>query len=338
MASSVAFKAGSTSLGGTAAILQYDSTGNTTTLVDTNGLGAFPDEDDRFGPETTPDGRFVAYVRREGGTGSPYSSVQVWDTLAGTNTLVSDDGSGVPSNTASDTPVISPDGRFVVFLSNATNLVANTVSNGFHIYLRDLLSGTTKLVDADTNSVGSTDMTGVVPSLSADGRIIAFSSPDGGLVGFDNNRAFDVLLRDTVSDSTVLVSRRAPTLFPVAANDFTSLTPYSVSADGHWVVFESEADDLIPNDTNGLSDVFVEGLQSGQITLVSVGLDGNPAIGGRSCNGLISADGTICCVPQRGDQCAGRRDQWHNEHLSPGSANRDDHSGQHDKRRGCRQR
>jgi len=214
------------------AILQSDLISGTTTVIDTNAFGTGPDEENRFGPEMTPDGRYIVYVRREPDANGVYSSVHVWDSQTATDILVSTDGIGVPAGTVSDTPAISPDGRFVVFLSDATNLVANAVGSGFHIYLRDLQSATTQLVDVDTNGVGSTDMAGAVPSLSADGRYVVFAGPDGSLVALDNNRRLDVFLRDTIGGTTTRVSRRDPSLVPSTGDGITRLTSSSVSLDG----------------------------------------------------------------------------------------------------------
>ena len=286
----VAFKAGTTTSTGVAVILQYDSTTGATAVVNTNGIGGSVDVDESYGPEMTPDGRFIAFARHEGSTNSGYASVHVWDAQLASDTLVSDNGSGVPTNTTSHTPNISPDGRFVAFLSNATNLVGNTVDNGFHVYLRNLPSNTTQLVDVDTNGVGSTDDTLTSLSLSADGRFVAFGSPDGSLAGLDKNRAGDVFVRDVVAGTTGMVSQRNVTVIPQAADGFTTLSPSSVSADGRWVAFTSRADDLVPNDTNQTLDVFVRDLVNGTNFLASVGSDGGPALGGNSENALISAD------------------------------------------------
>jgi Tol biopolymer transport system component len=287
----VTFKAGTTASTGVAVVLQYDSTTGATAVVNTNGIGGSVDVDESYGPEVTPDGRFIAFARHEGSTNSGYASVHVWDAQLASDTLVSDNGSGVPTNTASHTPNISPDGRFVAFLSNATNLVGNTVDNGFHVYLRDLQSNTTQLVDVDTNGIGSTDDTLTTLSLSADGRYVAFGSPDGSLAGLDENRADDVFVRDLVAGTTEMISQRNVTVIPQAADGFTTMSPSSVSADGRWMAFTSWADDLVPNDTNQALDVFVRDLVNGTNFLVSVGSDGGPALGGSSENALISADG-----------------------------------------------
>jgi Tol biopolymer transport system component len=288
----VAFKSGSTNSGESVVILQYDSTTTGTTVVSTNGVAVSSDEDDAFGPEMTPSGIFVAYVQREGtATNPPFSSVHVWNSQSAIDTLVSDDGNGVPANTWSRSPVISPDGHFVAFLSNATNLAASFVSSGYHIYLRNLPAGTTQLVDADTNGIGTTDDELAALSLSADGRFVAFSSPDGSLVSLDNNRAADVFVRDVVGNSTAMISMRDATVIPQTGDAGSSVSQLSVSADSRWVAFTSAADDLVPNDANRCEDVFVEDLLTGTRILVSAGIDGNPALGGPSRNPVMTPDG-----------------------------------------------
>lgn len=287
----VAFKAGGTNLGSGNVILQYELATGVTTIISTNGLGAFPDDEDRYGPEMTPDGRFVAYARAEAGTNGVNSSVHLWDSQTATDILISDDGSGVPTNTISHTPALSPDGRFVCFLSNATNLFGNAVSNGFHAYVCDLQLGTMQLVDVDTNGVGSTDIQGTVPGLSADGGFVVFTGPDGSLVSQDNNGMFDVFVRDTTAGTTELISQRDPALVPDSGNGIVRLCPFSISADGRWIMFDSAANDLVPNDANGMPDVFVRDSVTGQTVLVSVGTDGNPALGGASSSAAISPDG-----------------------------------------------
>ena len=239
-------------------------------MVNTNCLAGTPEEDDDNGPEMTPDGRFIAYVQKEG-INPVYSSVHLWDQQSGTNVLLSDPGTNGLITTFSRQPVVSPDGRFVAFLSDATNLVANAVSNGFHIYLRDLQLGTIQLVDVDTNGVGSADNDLSTLSLTADGRYVAFDSPDGSLVALDKNHAEDVFVRDLNGGTTALISRRDATVIPQTGNGINWLSQLSVSANGQRVAFASGADDLVPNDVNGLHDVFVRDLVTGDTILASVG-------------------------------------------------------------------
>ena len=287
----VAFKAGTNIVSGAAVILQFDSIAGTTAVVNANGFGCSIDLDDNDGPEMTPDGRFIAFDRHEGTLISGSSSVHVWDSQSATDILISDNGSGVAANTISQAPVISPDGKFVAFLSNITNLTGNSISNGFHVYLRNLQSSTTQLADADTNGVGSTDDYLSSLSLSADGRYVAFSSPDGSLVSLDKNRATDVFVRDLVAGSTEMISQRDATVIPQSGDGPCWLSQLSASADGRWVVFASSADDLVLNDTNNSPDVFARDLAGGTTILASGASDGSPALGGASVNPLISADG-----------------------------------------------
>jgi Tol biopolymer transport system component len=290
----VAFKNGLTTMGyptGIFVILRYDSTAGTTALVNANGMGCSVDLDDNDGPEMTPDGRFIAFDRHEGTLSSGYSSVHVWDSQGAVDTLVSDNGNGVQANTYSYAPVITPDGQFVAFLSNVTNLAGNIISNGCHVYLRNLQSSTTQLVDVDTNGIGSTDDNLASLSLSADGRFVAFSSPDGSLVSLDKNRATDVFVRDLVAGTTAMISQRNAVAIPQTGDGSCWLPQLSVSADGRWVAFASSSDDLVLNDTNNAPDVFVRDLVGGTTVLASVGFDGSLAWGGASVNPLISADG-----------------------------------------------
>lgn len=260
----IAFLGGTNRFGRTL-VLVFDQVAGTTSLVATNGVGAFPMDDDRSGPEMTPDGRFIAYVKGE--VDGTNSNVYVWDSMAETSILVSGDSSGVPADAISDSPVITSNGQSVAFLSNATNLVGYSVSCGFHVYLRDLQAGTTQLADADTNNAGSTDVVGTFPSLSEDSQFVVFNSPDGRLVGGDNNRVQDVFLRDTIGGTNELISQRR-TAVPDTGYRMTRMASCSVSADGRWVAFESFANDLVPDDTNNWCDIFVRDLWTGQTTLI----------------------------------------------------------------------
>ena len=293
----VTFKTG---LIGAAVIFQYNMTNGTTTTIYTNALlssGNARDTlaaDDYYGPETTPDGRFVAFVAIEAASNQStnYGSVRLWDSETGTNVLVSANTNGVYSpGTLSQAPAVTPDGHYVVFLSNAGDLTTNPVSNGFHIYLRDLVGGSTTMLDVDTNGAGSTDFEGMFPSVSTNGQFAAFSGPDGELAPLDINGADDVFLRDTAADTTQLISQRNLSELLRSGSGLSSEGPLSISADGRWVAFASYATDLVPNDTNGLQDVFVCDRWSGSNTLVSVAQNGGSALGGQSMSPMISTNG-----------------------------------------------
>jgi Tol biopolymer transport system component len=125
------------------------------------------------------------------------------------------------------------------------------------------------------------------PSVSADGRYVAFSSYATDLVPGDGNGTGDVFVRDRVSRTTVRVSVDSAGLDA----DAESWSP-SVSADGRYVAFTSDATDLVPGDTNGVADVFVRNLRTGVTVRVSVPAGGGQADG--TCDGpSLSADGRI---------------------------------------------
>ena len=290
----VIFKVGSTNGGNFSNLLLLnDSTTASNTVITNNVFQSWPYAEDKYGPEITPDGRFIAYVAAPGtSVNAANSSVHVWDVQNMIDTIVSVNLlDAIPTNTLSDTPVITPDGRFVAFQSTATNLVTNTVTADVHSYLRDLQGGVTTLLDVDTNGVGSVDNTGNLTSLSADGQFAAFCSPNDSLVAFDSNHYFDVFVRDINNAVTELVSVRDTSFISQAGRGLSIVGPTSLSSNGQWLAFSSQADDLVTNDFNGDQDVFIRDMVNGTNALVSVGMDGNSALGGYSTGPVISADG-----------------------------------------------
>lgn len=274
------------------AVFQYDAWNGTSTVLTTNGYAPWPYNDDGFGPEMTPDGRFVAYLEREAAGANIYSSVRLWDQQTGTNVIVSADPTGLwPSNSVARHPVITPDGRYVAFASDATNLVANVVSNGLHVYRRDLPTATTVLVDANQTGIGPVVQADVVPVMSADGRWLAYDADDAGLVSGDTNGCIDVFRWDGNSGATELVSARDLAVVSVSGNGSSAFGAVALSADGSTLAFSSYASDLATNDFNGGADVFVQQLATGSNVLASVGLDGLAAVGGGSYGPLLSGEG-----------------------------------------------
>ena len=292
---SIAFKTTLVDRAAPTAVFKFDLNSGTLTLLSTNSLPAENGVrralvDDLFGPEISPDGHFISYGSRESGT--DFFSVHVWDSLASTDSAASVDTNGlVQTNAFSFAPVFSRNSRRLAFISSATNLVANTVAAGHHVYLRDLVAGTNQLVDADTNGAATTDELGTVPSVSDDGQFVMFASPDGGLLAADNNGTLDILLRDTLNGTNEIISQRSPFVAMPAGNGLSFPGPYSMSADGRRVVFASYASDLVTNDFNDERDVFMTDLQTSVTLLMSAGTNGKAALGGSSTAPAISADG-----------------------------------------------
>ena len=269
----------SSSLGGLAGvILRYNLFSGLTDVVHTNAV-AFSGLPENFrSVDMTPDGRFIAFLANTNGTPAKSSCVYVWDAQSGATTLASGDlSNNVPTNSVCDRPSLDPSGRFVLFLSNATNLVTNALSGDLHVYVRDMQTAVTTLVDADTNGVGTVASMASAPQMTPDGRLVVFECPDAGLVPNDRNHAYDLFVRDLAGGTTELVSARDATLPSITPNGPSLLSACSVSTDGRFVAFGSEADNLVAGDTNGCRDIFVCDLLLRSNVLVSVATNGTAA-------------------------------------------------------------
>jgi Tol biopolymer transport system component len=192
-----------------------------------------------------------------------------------------------------DSHVLSADGRFVVFTSSASDLVAGDTNGATDVFVRDLSTGTTQLVSVG-NSGAQGDAGSFNPSISADGRYVAFASSADNLVSGDANGVTDVFVRDLVNHTTTLVSvdyGQGPT--PVQGNG-ASFDP-SISADGTKVAFASNASNLSsiphPPGGSGISNVYVSDLTHQTIHLLSTDWTGVLAANQDSFNPVISADG-----------------------------------------------
>jgi Ca2+-binding RTX toxin-like protein len=168
-----------------------------------------------------------------------------------TISIVSVDSAGNLGNSFSYNPSISADGRFVAFLSNASNLVPGDTNRQTDIFLRDTLTNTTTGVSVDSaGNLGNLQSLG--PSISADGRFVAFYSYSSNIVPGDTNDTYDIFVRDTLTNTTTRVSVDS------AGNqgNIGSNSP-SISADGRFVAFYSNASNIVPGDTNRTEDIFV---------------------------------------------------------------------------------
>jgi Tol biopolymer transport system component len=282
-------------------ILRYSLQSGLTDLVHTNAAIQKAAFEDIRSLDFTPDGRFIAFVANTNSAGTTNTCILVWDAFSGATTLASGDLSNtVPANSICDWPTIDPTGRFVAFLSSATNLATNTLVGDFHLYRRDLQTGTTVLVDADTNAVGSILSPATIPQLSANGSLIAFEAADGNLVPNDRNHASDVFARDLSTGAIDMISARHPELPSLSPNAPSALLNAAASSDGRYVAFSSEADNLVPNDTNGFRDVFVRDTLDGKNFLVSIATNGTPA-DGASSEPATSADGRYVVFTSRAD-------------------------------------
>jgi Tol biopolymer transport system component len=259
--------------------------------VDSSGAQANASSSANSLPSVSADGRWIAF--ESGATnlvaGDTNSSVDVFvhDLLTGSTVCASVDPSGAVGNNISLSPSISGDGRWVAFSSGASNLVPGDTNNNFTIFLRDLQTGVTEIVNLDPS--GAQGVTGSLePSVSSDGRYVAFTSAGLNLVpgGDANGSDRDIFVRDRVAGTIVLADVSAA---GVQAIGFHSEQP-SISGDGRRVAFVTGAANLVPGDTNNAVDVFVRDLALNTTTRVSVGTAGAQA-DGPSSHPRISADG-----------------------------------------------
>ncbi len=276
-----------------------DMVSGTTTLVSratgAAGAGGTANSSD---PVISGDGRLVAFDSAadnlDPDAADDPRNVFVRDVVSGTTTLVSrasTSAGGAPGDDSSSSAAIADGGRDVAFFSRAANLVAGDANGVGDVFVRDLVSGTTTLVSRASTATGAPgDASSFVPSISADGRQVAFVSAADNLVLEDDKAVSDVFVRDLLANTTTLVSRASG---PAGApGDRDSDSNLAISADGRHVAFRSSADNLSAEDAVAVSDVFVRDLLAGTTTLVSRATGAAGAGGdGDSSVPSISADG-----------------------------------------------
>lgn len=208
-----------------------------------------------------------------------HTDVFLRDFLLGTTVRVSLNANGEQGNSGSGSPSVSADGRFVAFESNASNFVEGDTNGLVDIFVKDMQTGGITRVSVDASGAEA-DGNSSHPSISGDGRYVAFHSEAGNLVPNDVNGAADVFVHDRQTGMTVAVS----------AGGNASAMDASISLDGRFVVFASGASNLVADDTNGRTDVFVYSVQTAQVARVSVNSDGEQADRGAT-EPSISGDG-----------------------------------------------
>ena len=247
-------------------------------------------------PSISADGRFVAFhsdasnlVPGDTNTCASLPNVPpgecpdvfVHDRLTGQTTRVSVASDGTQGDDQSFRAAISADGRFVAFVSLASNFVPGDTNALVDVFVHDRQTGQTSRVSVASDGTQATGAS-FEPSISADGRSVAFSSEASNLVPHDTNGRSspglgqDVFVHDRLTGQTTRASvASSPGLHQ--ANG-PSLTP-SISADGRFVAFSSDATNLVPHDTNRIEDIFAHNRQTGTTVRASVASDGTQATG-----------------------------------------------------------
>jgi Tol biopolymer transport system component len=237
-------------------------------------------------PSISADGRYVAFRSAASnlvsGDTNEHQDIFVHDRATGATTRVSVPSAGGQADATSYSPSISGDGRYVAFSSDATNLVAADTNAREDVFVHDRAANATTRISLSSGGAQA-DAFSTSPSISGDGRYVAFESRASNLVSSDTNGASDVFLRDRSAAQTTRVS-----LTPSGAQaDRSSFKP-SVSGDGSRVAFESLSA-LHTSDTNQTSDVYVRDRGAAATTWVSAGADLSD--NGRSSSPSISPSG-----------------------------------------------
>jgi len=238
----------------------------------------------------TADGRFVAFTSLadnlvSGDTNATWD-IFLRDRLNSVTERVSVATGGAQANGLSSVYgfTISPDGRYVAFESEASNLVPGDTNGAADIFVRDRLNDVTERVSVATGGMQGNSYSWY-PSISADGRYVAFRSVADNLVPGDTNDTGDAFVHDRQIGATTRVSVATGG----AQGNAASWNP-SISGDGRFVAFESMASNLVFGDTINFQDVFVHDRQSGATERVSIA-SGGPQVSGNSLWASISDDG-----------------------------------------------
>src|SRR6266545_1948756 len=274
----VAFDSDATNLvmgdtNGASDVFMYEA--GQTTLVSV-GLGGAPGNSHSTDPSISANGRLVAFysvaTNLVNGDTNNAGDIFVYD-KQGQTRRVSVGSDGAPGNGGSYIPSISEDGDFVAFESGATNLVSDDTNNVGDIFVHDRQTGQTERVSVDSHGNQGNSVS-YDPSISADGRFVAFYSLASNLVDGvdgDTNNTYDVFVHDRQTGQTTRVS--------VDSNDTQAnggSFNVSLSADGRAVAFYSNATNLVSGDTNGTDDIFVADRGIAQSFAISVTLANDP--------------------------------------------------------------
>jgi Tol biopolymer transport system component len=242
------------------------------------------------GPTLSADGRYLAFysVASDLVAGDTNDAADLFVLDRQTNRIrrVSINSAGQQGNGDSSVGTISASGRYVVFSSVATNLVAGDTNRAEDVFVRDLRFGTTHRISLGQGGRQADSTSGQDTSVvSSDGRFIAFTSYAGNLVPGDTSTGTDVFVRSLRFGTTYRVS--VSSAGEQADNESMAA---AISSDGRFIAFTSTATNLVPGDTNHASDVFIRDLRFGTTRRVSLGAGGRQG-DYDSTSAVLSADG-----------------------------------------------
>lgn len=259
-------------------------------------------------PSISAIGRRVAFLsvasNLVAGDTNGEQDVFVHDRFSGETRRVNVASDGSESTGSSEFPMISPDGGFVVFQSLANDLVAPLIdgqladTNGnTDVFLHDMSDGSTRRVSVHPVN-GEGDRESVEPSVGAGGACVAYASEATNLVDVDANDSFDVFVWSGGQTRRVSIG--------VGGEESNGVSRYpAISADCAYVAFFSEASNLVDGDYNGVGDIFLHEIATGETRLVSVASDGSQGESSSHLFPSISKDGSQVAFQSQAETLVG---------------------------------
>jgi Tol biopolymer transport system component len=270
----VAFRSAAANLvpgdgGGKTDIFLKDTSGGSVKRISTDMAGNEADGDSDK-PAISADGRFIAFSSDATNLVPDDTNGQVdvflKDAQTGAISLISTNAAGEQGDEANGftSLAISADGRYVAFDSRSTNMVPDDTNQKADIFLKDTQTGQITPISADpSGQLGLEDSYSSV-SLSADGRLVAFSSDAPNLVAGDTNNKRDVFLKNTATGAVTIISADAAGAQASGKSDNPS-----ISADGRLVAFESDAANLAPSGSRGKTEIYLKDLETDEVRRIS---------------------------------------------------------------------
>lgn len=274
-----------------------DLTAGTTTLVSVADMalpGAFSTDVQQ--PFLSADGTVVGFTAAYPGFFTPPDPTnrrdviyRTWQGTLGPPQRASRNESGTLGSGDAYGPAISGEG--VVFASNSSNLVSGDTNNQGDVFVHVRATGAIERVNLTHSGGEASGGDAAAPAISLDSSVVVWESTAPNMVSNDTNSARDVFARDRQAARTLCVSCAADGTM----GNQGSFGP-SISGNGRWVTFISDATNLVRGDFNGARDAFVKDLQTGVIVRVNVQRDGSPPIGHSTRSATISSDGRLVAV------------------------------------------
>jgi Tol biopolymer transport system component len=236
------------------------------------------------------DGRYVAFASQSSsfvpGDNNGRFDIFVKDRMTGAIERVSVATGGAEANGSSEHPAISADGQFVAFMSDAENLTPSDLNHAMDIFVHDRLTGITTCASVNVNG-GTSSYESIHPSISADGRWVAYQSLGTDIVPGRVGNGYEAFIFDRLNGTNEVAS-----LTWNGSRSQTDVWFPRISADGRFVAFQGRGVDLVPNDTNPFDDIYVRDRSALTTTRASLDAAGAEAYGS-SMTPSLSADGTL---------------------------------------------